>query len=171
MFLFSNVLVTEKTELRYRQHYMLYLPLFLVVTYADCYLSMKNKKPTLYVISSCFSRHFNSLIQINKSWKKYVTSNVIFTLGEHRYTDIYFSSYIVDTMLASILFFKYFGSWKIERRYIQHCMLAFMQFLVFTSTDYYSLLKGKYPIFYVSSSCFSQLERYCKTEERRAVSL
>ena len=50
---------------------MLDFTLLWVVTPKDYYSSMNDKFPTYYVISSCLSEHFNSLIQISERWKKY----------------------------------------------------------------------------------------------------
>ena len=46
-------------------------------------------------------------------------------------------------MLATLLFFKRLGSWKIEGRYSQHYMFAFTLFWIVNATDGYSEINDK----------------------------
>ena len=113
-----------------------------------------------------FSKHFNSRIQMSKRWKKQPTLYVSFSLVKHRFKIKWVTRYIsynhVSTFvlfqittfkLAPLLFIKSFGFWKTEGKYRQHYMLDFQLLWVLTSAYFYSLMKDKYPKFYVSSSC------------------
>ena len=95
---------------RYSRYYMLDFPIFWVVTYAFYYVFMKDTSPTFYVSSSCFSQHFNSLIQMSWRWNKYPTFCVRFPLGNTDSKLNNFQEILQTIMLAPLLFFKYFGS-------------------------------------------------------------
>ena len=56
--------------------------------------------------------------------------------------------------------FKIFCSWFIHGKYIWYFMLAFLLFWVFTSAEYYSLMKDKWTTFHVSSPLFYSISVY-----------
>ena len=57
-------------------------------------------------------------------------------------------------MSTTLLIFQSFGSWCTYGRYRCKYMLDFTPIWVFTSADYYSSMKFKYPTFYVNSYYF-----------------
>ena len=58
---------------------------------------------------------------------------------------------LVIFMLGTLLFLKKIGIWCTDGIYSQNYVLDFALFWVFTSTEYHSPMKGKYPTYYVSS--------------------
>ena len=69
-------------------------------------------------------------------------------------------------MLAPLVFLKSVGSTCTNGIYFGHCILDFLSVWVFNSADYYSSMKDKYPIFYVSSSYFSHINWHMQTSKR-----
>ena len=107
---------------------MLAFPLFWVFTSADYYSSIKDKQPRFYVSASCFSYHFNSLIQMSKRWKKKPTLNVSFPLVRHYFSIKEFTRDIVDIYVSTFVIYQMFWFLKNRRKILPNIMCQILHY-------------------------------------------
>ena len=86
-----------------------------------------------------FQQHYNSLIQMSKTWRKsqYTMSNIHLEIIDYILKK--FHGTYQTIMFAPSIIFKCFSSWKIEVRYFRHSMLDFKLLGCVTITDYFHL--------------------------------